>query len=272
MTEAEIERAERARVCPDPPDPPVNTAAERREWDAGASAVKQYHRLIHKVARHFVESGACPPDLDYDDVVQELSLHLGRKFHKFDPARRVKPLTYACVVLHRHVANVLARHCRRGFTNLPDGVGDDGRRGKLFNVQPASYDETMDGAVRPSAARYRCRPTFRNSTRWTAAQWDDLLRRIPGATTRRVIKERFRRGLSLSEVGEAFGKSKEWARLMVKKGLAAIQEVRDTLTPDRIPGVDNYPEWELERSSLRARRPNYRRLARQLTLEDIGHG
>lgn len=210
----------------------------------GASAVKQYHKAVFKVATAFHRSRHCPPDLELDDITQELFTHLYKKFHKYDPALGVKPLTYAIVILKRHVTNTLARHCRRGFASLPENKTADGKRCKLYNVQPASYQDTVSRSGRTTSAG-----TYLQSVVWTEAEWNRVLARIRHPRWRDAARLVFKDGLTIGDVARLMAEDRDRVAGYVRSALICLRVKAHLYNGDDFPADTHASLEELERSS-----------------------
>lgn len=141
----------------------------------------------------------CSPRIDYDDVIQDATLHLLRRPPKFDPARGASPKTLIYTIVHRAVIKYADREAKEAskFRQFPE---------------PAGAAKGQDGE--PPHHRI----TERRTAELTRSRWnlDDILRYIDNEDSRALCRLVIECGGNVSEAARRLKLSEGTVRYRLK--------------------------------------------------------
>ena len=134
--------------------------------------------------------------LEIDDLIQEGRIALYRAIETFDPSRKTKFSTYAYNCIQRSIINVVVKHNRKNWRNVPE---------ELVPIVPDTKAETK------------------------LLMMDQInsLFKSAGLTKReqRVIELRYLSDLYFDEIGERIGSSKTNTRYIFNKALRKMKNI-----------------------------------------------
>ncbi len=131
----------------------------------------------------------CPKYVDYEDVVQEVLLHLISKPPTYDPAKGASAKTLIHTILHRGVLKYVARQCRQAD-----------RFKQVDETKPETHDD--DEQVRPERDAIERRPVNRPTKGSTT---DDLLQFIENEESHELCRTLIECDNNLCEAARRLG-------------------------------------------------------------------
>ena len=149
--------------------------------------------LVISIASRYLKKAK---GLEIDDLIQEGCIALYRAIETFDPTRKAKFTTYAYNVIQRHIINVVVKHNRKNWKNVPE---------ELVPIVPDTKAET----------------------RLIIMDQINSLFKSAGLTNReqRVIELRYWRDLYFDEIGKEIGSSVTNTRYIFNKALKKMRSV-----------------------------------------------
>ena len=132
--------------------------------------------------------------LDIDDLIQEGRIALYRAIETFDPSRKAKFSTYAYNVIQRSIINIVVKHNRENWKNVPE---------ELVPIVPDTKEETKLIMLDQIASLFKS----------------------AGLTDReqKVIELRYWQDLYFDEIGREIGSSVTNTRYIFNKALKKMQ-------------------------------------------------
>ena len=149
--------------------------------------------IIISIASHYVKKAK---GLEIDDLIQEGRIALYHAIETFDPSRKTKFTTYAYNCIQRSIINVVVKHNRRNWKNVPE---------ELVPIVPDTKAEVKLIMLDQITSLFKS----------------------AGLTDREqeVIKLRYWSDLYFDEIGERIGSSKTNTRYIFNKALRKMQNV-----------------------------------------------
>jgi len=214
----------------------------RRE--RGEYAVRQFRLAVFNVVGYYRKRNRLPPDMDHEDAIQELMIHLYQKFPLYNPDYRtesgnpVKEITFVMNILRRKMHRLMLDNTRRGFSRIPTVRTESGNRTQVTIDAPAEYSDEhpTSGRLESRGQRADEWPEFL-SVEWTPRQWKRVLGRIRDPLNRQAVNLRYRRGHTLQQIANKFRTSHEAARQRVLAGLEDLTTIADYCDPDDFAAV-----------------------------------
>jgi RNA polymerase sigma factor (sigma-70 family) len=142
----------------------------------------------------------CPKYVDYDDVVQEVLLHLISKPPKYDPAKGASAKTLIHTIVQRGVLKYVARQCRQA--------------GRIKQVDEAKPEVSEDDEQVRSQQDSVERRTSDLTTKF--ATTDDVLQFIESEESRKLCRMVIECDGSLSEAARCLGVAEGTIRYRLK--------------------------------------------------------
>lgn len=181
-------------------------SAQCRQWVCRWRRIREYIVRQNQGLVYAMMTRLRLGDANPEDVISDGLLALARAVERFDPWRGIRFSTYACNLIVRDLINVAKRA---------------GRYRRMF---PYQHDDSFERPQSsPDARTDLCverlqRVLAKNLAGLTELEWSIIGQRFPTDRPKR---------LTLQQIGDAIGVSKERVRQIQKKALSKLREVLD---------------------------------------------